>query len=122
MKNIIPHYLLPLFVSIFLNMSVSAQINVVSTNGYIVDINVTPIGIDAASNSCKWGYNYTVKLNYHVSFVGSNKPSSLYTLQGSVGCGSSTSFFDLPNNGGNGVVSSATAWRSLSDCKTASPA
>ncbi len=59
-------------------------------------------------------------MNYNVSFTGSNIPSSLYTLQGSIGCGSSSHFFNLPNNGGIGTATSTSnQWSSNSDCYTA---
>ena len=99
----------------------SAQITVSSTTGYIVDINVRPIAVLPASLSCQWGYNYNVKLSYQVFITGPNKPSSLYTLQGTIGCSNTTSFFDLPNNGGAGVTTAANAWRPAGDCNVITP-
>jgi len=60
-------------------------------------------------------------MDYSVTFTGSNIPASLYTLQGTLGCGSATHFFDLPNAGGVGsVTSTSNVWRSAHDCATAS--
>jgi len=106
---------------LFFSIPAAAQITVVSSNGYVVDINVQPVAILPASSSCAWGYNYNVKLNYLVTFAGSNKPAALYTLQGTIGCNPATSFFDLPNTGGSGSVTAANAWRGLSDCSTSTP-
>lgn len=98
----------------------NSQVTVVSTTGYSVTITITPKSIVTSGNSCQWGYNYNVKLDYKVTFSGSNVPASLYTLQGTLGCGSSSHFFDLPNNGGTGtVVSQSNVWNSHSDCGTA---
>lgn len=97
-----------------------AQISVSSSNGYQVNVNVTPVAIVTNSSSCQWGYNYNVRLNYNVTITGSNRPSSLYTLQGTLGCESATHFFDLPNNAGGGsIVSTSNQWSSASDCNTA---
>ena len=61
-----------------------------------------------------------LKLSYQVSFAGTNKPASLYTLQGTVGCNAVSNFFDLPNEGGTGTVNSTSnQWVSTSDCATA---
>ena len=103
------------------SITTHAQITVSSTTGYIVDINVRPIAVLPASLSCIWGYNYNVKLSYQIFISGPNKPSSLYTLQGTLGCGSSASFFDLPNNGGAGITTTANAWRSTGDCNVITP-
>lgn len=97
-----------------------SQISVVSTNGYAVNINAQPTAILPATNNCTWGYNYNVRVNYTVTFSGTNIPSSLYTLQGTVGCGSSSNFFSLPTSGGSGNVNtSSNSWRNVSDCRTA---
>ncbi len=99
---------------------VSSQITVVSTTGYTVNIIIQPKQIVPTSNSCVNGYNYNVKMDYSVTFSGVNIPASLYTLQGTLGCGASTHFFDLPNNGGSGnVTSQSNVWRSTTDCSTA---
>jgi len=87
----------------------SAQCTIVSTDGYSVTLSVSPVAIVVSSTDCPWGYNYNVTLNYTITFSGSNIPGSLYTLQGTVRCNTSSStttdmFFDLPNNGGSGSV------------------
>lgn len=110
-----------IFLSLFQIKSFS-QTSVTSTTGYSVNLNVYPVSIVPASNNCTWGYNYTVKMSYNISITGPNAPASLYTLQGTIGCGSTSSFFDLPNNGGSGSVNSANAWNSSSDCNTATVA
>jgi hypothetical protein len=95
---------------------------ITSTNGYKVHINVWATQILVETSPCTWGYNYDVRLNYNISFSGLNIPSSLSTLQGTVFCGSSTLFFDLPNSGGSGTVDTGgNAWRNVSDCNTATP-
>lgn len=100
-----------------------SQVSVTSTTGYTVTINVYPSAvIPASATNCQWGYNYNVKMNYSISITGPNAPASLYTLQGTIGCGSSTSFYDLPNNGGYGTVLSANAWTALQNCATVTPA
>jgi hypothetical protein len=99
-----------------------SQVSVVSANGYAVNIDVRAISITPASNNCTWGYNYTVKLRYNISITGNNRPSSLYMLQGTVGCGATSSFFDLPNNGGAGTVNSANNWTSQTNCATVTTA
>ncbi len=121
MKTTLPYFKTFLPVIIFFSVPAAAQINVVSLNGYVVDINVQPVAVLPASSNCTWGYNYNVKLNYLVTFVGSNRPSSLSTLQGTVGCNPATSFFDLPNNGGGGSVTAANAWSGSSDCGSVTP-
>lgn len=95
-----------------------SQISIVSTTGYAVNIDANPIAIVPNSTSCTWGYNYTVKVRYTITITGNNKPSSLYTMQGTVGCGSTTSFFDLPNGAGSGTVNSSNAWNGQSNCNT----
>lgn len=95
---------------------------ITSTNGYKVHINVWATQILVETSPCTWGYNYDVRLNYNISFSGTNIPASLSTLQGTVFCGSSALFFDLPNNGGSGSVDTGgNAWRDISDCNSATP-
>jgi len=113
-------YLTTLVILLIAGFSAQSQITVTSTEGYTVDINVQPESI-IAPNSCQWGYTYKVRLTYVISFIGSNAPKQLYTLQGTVGCGSNQQFFNLPNKPGNGVANSANAWTSSSSCQTATP-
>ncbi len=120
MKKTIPSFIIALFCLVLSQTSFS-QISVVSTNGYTVNIVVQPKSIVTNNNSCTWGYNYNVRMDYNVTFTGNNIPSSLYTLQGTLGCGSSSHFFDLPNGASAGTVTSqSNVWRSTPDCGTAS--
>lgn len=90
-----------------------------STAGYQVNITIVPIAIVPSSLVCPYGYNYNVSYSYLVSFSGTNIPANLYTLQGSIGCGSNSHFFNLPRSGGAGILStSSNQWRSLPDCAT----
>lgn len=117
----------------------SAQCTIVSTDGYSVTLSVSPVAIVVSSTDCPWGYNYNVTLNYNITFSGSNIPASLYTLQGSVRCNTSSStttdmFFDLPNDGGSGSITTgvnpfvnvtgsiAYNYVGIPDCTTATPA
>lgn len=118
MKKTLPCIIALLF--LFAQNESFSQTSVVSSNGYVVNIVVQPVQIIPTSNSCTYGYNYNVKLNYSITFTGTNIPSSLHTLQGTLGCGSNTHFFNLPNTGGTGnVTSQSNVWRPLSDCGTA---
>jgi hypothetical protein len=94
---------------------------ITSDNGYQVNVEVEAVSITPASMSCEWGYNYTVQIEYDITFSGNNIPAELWTLQGSIGCGSNSLFFDLPNNGGSGAVTSAQSWTSSNNCALASP-
>jgi hypothetical protein len=96
---------------------------ITSSDGYTVNILVWARKILVETSPCTSGYNYDVRMDYSVQFSGSNIPAGgLYTLQGNIFCGSSSLFFDLPNTGGIGTVDSqGNAWRSASDCATATP-
>ena len=120
MKLTVPSIQNFLLIAVFCLMQTStfSQISVASTTGYSVNIDVTPIAVNPASNSCDYGFNYTIKMRYNISITGNNAPSSLYTLQGTIGCGSTASFFDLPNGRGNGTVNSSNAWTSAKNCGT----
>lgn len=97
-----------------------AQTVVSSTTGYQVNISIVPIALVVHTNPCTWGYNYDVKMSYTITFTGTAPPASMYTLQGTVGCGSSSLFFNLPNGPSSGTVTSTgNAWRSVGDCATA---
>ncbi len=96
-----------------------AQCIVNSSNGYSVTVSVTPISVIAPS-SCPFGYNYNLKVNYSVSFSGTNIPSGLYTLQGNIYCGSAAHFFSMPVAGGTGTVTTVSnPYRNTPDCSTA---
>ena len=107
-----------------LSKTATSQISISSTDGYQVNIYVQPTTIiNTTAGGCVNGYNYNVKMNYAVTFTGNNKPASLYTLQGTLGCGSSSHFFDLPNGQGSGnVTSQSYVWSDVKDCATATPA
>ncbi|MCC7402669.1 MAG: T9SS type A sorting domain-containing protein [Chitinophagaceae bacterium] len=111
-----------LFLTLLSKTTVFSQVSVVSSNGYTVNITVVPKSIITYSASCQYGYTYAVKLDYNVSFTGTNIPKNLYTLQGTIGCGSSSIFFDLPNNGGIGSVNSSNEWTAQTNCATATAA
>ena len=99
----------------------SSGASVSSSNGYNVNIDVNAVNIIPSSNSCAFGYNYTVELDYDITFDGANIPANLWTLQGTIGCGPNTLFFSLPNAGGSGTVISANAYSNTSDCATVTP-
>ncbi len=109
-------------VFVLLSFVAQSQVSIQSNTGYSVVINVEPKSIEVASTNCQWGYNYTVKMHYQVKFYGNNIPSSLYTLQGTLGCGSNSQFFDLPNAQGAGMVYTANSWTSMTNCAVATPA
>ncbi|MEM9024232.1 MAG: hypothetical protein AAGB22_10845, partial [Bacteroidota bacterium] len=99
------------------------QCSQASSDGYTVNMSFTVASIVPSSNSCPFGYNYNVAVDYAVSFSGTNIPASLYTLQGTVTCGGTQHFFNLPNGGGTGTVTSVSnPYRNASDCNTATPA
>lgn len=92
------------------------------TPSYTVNLNVYPEAIIPATDYCPWGYNYTVRMRYDITFTGAGAPSSLYTLQGRVYCGSTNIFFDLPNSGGSGTVTTSNSWTSMTNCASVTPA
>lgn len=100
----------------------NAQCIVSSTSGYSVHLLVRPEAVLPSTDVCAYGYTYKVRMAYDISFSGTNVPSSMYTLQGTITCGTTTIFFDLPNGGGSGTVLSSNAYTSRTDCATATPA
>lgn len=113
--------LLILFLSLGINKSF-AQTSVTSSTGYTVTINVYAASIRPASpSSCAYGYLYNVEMKYNVTFSGNNIPSSLWVLQGSIGCKPGASFFDLPNDGGVGSVTSVSNYNTANNCANATP-
>lgn len=97
----------------------NAQCGISATTGYTVNVHIVPIEL-VKPTTCAWGYNYNVRLAYDIEFVGSGAPSSMYTLQGNLICGSQSLFFNLPNTGGSGVVTTTSnPWRGATDCATA---
>lgn len=102
--------------------SAQAQVVVHSSSGYDVNITIASIAIVPNSMSCAFGYSYRVRLSYTVTFTGPGAPANMYTLQGIVGCGFHLQTFDLPNGPSSGTTLSSAAWRSASDCATATVA
>lgn len=86
------------------------QVTVASSNGYSVKINISNLVLNKYpyAGNPTGGCNYTITMTYSIVFTGTNLPGSMWTLQGYVRCNQST-FFDLPNNGGSGTVTSAMA-------------
>lgn len=94
------------------------QCTVNSTDGYSVEILVTPQAIVAPA-TCPFGYNYNVLISYEINFTGP-APASLYTLQGNLTCNQGNLFFNLPNSGGSGsFVTTANPYNNDTDCTTA---
>ena len=91
-----------------------------SSSGYTLSVTLEIVDVNVPAN-CQWGYNYTVDIAYDVVISGSNAPSSMWTLQGQLACGNNNLFFNLPNNGGSGVVTTANTYTSGTDCATATP-
>ncbi len=89
-----------------------------ASSGYTVSVTLEITGVNVPDN-CQWGYNYTVDIAYDVVISGSNAPSSMWTLQGQLACGNNNLFFNLPNNGGSGTVTTANTYTSGTDCSTA---
>lgn len=95
-----------LFISVFA-VNTFAQCTVYANNGsYHVNMTVYPI---ALSNVIQTGGDctFTTEMYYDLEITGNNPPSSMYTFQGRVRCAGQNRTFDLPNNGGTGVVTSA---------------
>ncbi|MCB0662578.1 MAG: T9SS type A sorting domain-containing protein [Saprospiraceae bacterium] len=118
MKQVLIHIVLLVFPTILYGQ---CQTMVNSTDGYNVDITLTPVSLSVPSE-CPFGYNFNVVIDYDISFSGNNIPANLYTLQGTLDCnGSNGNYFPLPNNGGIGSTLSATASTTDTDCGTATP-
>jgi len=91
-----------------------------STNGYDVTVGFNLTGPVITATSCPWGYNYEVSLDYSIAFSGSSQPSSMYTLQANLTCGTDNLFVSLPNSDGTGsLTTSANQYANTSDCITA---
>ncbi|OJJ15082.1 hypothetical protein BKI52_40155 [marine bacterium AO1-C] len=94
------------------------QCSVTSTDGYTVEIRVTPQSIVAPA-SCPFGYNYNVQMSYEINFTGP-APASVYTLQGHLTCNQGDLFFNLPNSPGSGTfVTTVNPYNTDTDCATA---
>lgn len=98
----------------------ACSIQVVSTQNYTVNVQLMPEEIVAPEN-CEWGYNYNTEIAYIVTIDGAGAPASLWTLQGNLVCNGQNHFFNLPNGGGSGVITtSSNVWTSNTDCASAS--
>jgi hypothetical protein len=97
-------------IAVFIQLKCFSQCSytISSSNGYNVIVKVLPSSIIPSTTNCPYGYNYNAVINYSVTFTGSNIPSSLYTLQGNLTCGSQSLFYDLPNNGGIGSYTTSS--------------
>lgn len=119
-----PFYLLVALAALFFlgitSSNAQCTIEVQANNGYVVEVSISPVSVNAPEN-CQWGYTYSVNLEYEVSITGNNAPSNLFTLQGSLGCGNNNHFFNLPNSGGSGTVTTANAWTGATNCSSATP-
>lgn len=112
-----------LFLLIKLNSYAQCPIVVSSTKGYNVhiDVNITSMIVKpngCGTGSCLCGYVYNYVLTYNITFSGTNIPSSLYTLQGTIYDDNGSSTYDLPNNGGSGTSISANVSTSQTNCST----
>jgi len=96
------------------------QATVITNEGYYVRVKIEAKEVNTESQNCQNGYNYTIKLKYEIKINGSNKPDSLFTLQGTINKGSKAILFDLPNKNGNGFVDTSTDWTNQTNCKDAS--
>ncbi len=97
---------IPFVLLLLLSLCVAGQsaIEVTSTDGYVVKIDLIATGIQI-NQPCPDGYNYDVIFDYNITFSGNNIPTDgLWTLQGKVGCSNSSLFLQLPNGGGMGSV------------------
>ncbi len=104
-------YLLPIIAN--------SQCSTTSSDGYTVDISATPVHLNVASTNCEYGYNYTVSMEYNVSFSGANQPSNLWTLNGYLKCGSNSLFFNTNNSQGSGSSTTSNTYSNKSDCAVA---
>jgi hypothetical protein len=119
-KNILFGFALSI-ISLFSFNSLNAQATttVNSSNGYSVNISLTPQSI-IAPNSCQYGYNYNTKIDYIITFSGNNIPKKLYTLQTNMNCNNQANFTNLPLGGGSGQATThSNPYNSASDCGTA---
>lgn len=113
--------LVAIIFSLFYAAQVKSQCTFNSTNGYTVTVEASPIELNKPSSNCSFGYNYSVDIATEVTFSGSNQPASLWNLQGTLYCGSTSLFFNRSNSPGKDTVVSAGSYRNVSDCATATP-
>jgi hypothetical protein len=117
MKQLLLTFLL--FISSLCYSQTQCTIDVPSSNGYTVHIELEMVALNVPATCTNPTYNYTVDIDYDITFIGGG--GSLWTLQGTIGCDDDSPFFNLPNNGGTGTVTTSTATRNLvqGDCGTA---
>lgn len=94
----------------------------VDNNGFeysvSIDLSIGNITYTQEGSTC----NVEIDVNYNIEIDVVSQPGwwneSLYVLQGNLDCqgGSTASFFDLPNSGGSGTVTSATFSFANEDC------
>ncbi len=84
---------------VFSTVDVSAQtinysttVNAASGQNYSVDVSIELTDNVPAQSSCNNGYNYNVAFNYDIQMNG-NAPANLWTLQGTIDCGSNQGIF-----------------------------
>lgn len=94
----------------FFNSFGQGQVTVTSTTGYTVKINISNLVLNKTPypSNPTGGCNYTITMNYSITFSGANQPGSLWMLQGYVRCNQS-SYFDLPEHASSGTVTSSNA-------------
>lgn len=120
MKNQIFKLTLTIFFISFFALPSKSQIIVTSTDGYSVEITITPTSLHIyGGDNCKNGYNYDINFDYTVKLTG-DIPSKLYTLQGTFETANGSMFFNLPNKTASGSSrTNGHVWTSKTDCKTA---
>jgi Secretion system C-terminal sorting domain len=92
---------------IIFSLKAYSQCVVNSTDGYKIAMYAIPTSVVVTSGCPNaFGFNYNINLNYYIYFYGSNIPASMYLLQGRLNCGGQDNFFDTPNNGGVGIITS----------------
>lgn len=105
MRLIVTALFLLATISIYNNANAQCVVTA-NSNNYSVHMTVYPIALSnviATGGDC----TFTTEMYYDLEIVGSNAPSSMYTFQGRVHCAGQNRTFDLPNQGGTGVVTSA---------------
>lgn len=123
MDNLIKLKNIAFIALLFTSLENYAQVNLSATSsaGYTVNIEILPTDV-SVPNTCVWGYNYNLVVDYSVTFTGSNIPSSLYFISGSISCGNQSHFFILPSSGGTGTLTTVSnPWRTQQDCATVTP-
>jgi len=98
---------------IFYNQSFS-QCSVTSPDGWTIELNlsIAEVITNQAGSSCV----ANVVVDYNINLIGIG---NLWTLQGTMSCvgANGSTFFNLPNNGGTGTVTSSNFSYSNTDCE-----